>query len=514
MPAQARQASAAAPAAADALNGRTVMSLTLGLDDSFVGDLYKGKGAFWIEGDAAGKIIHQYTEKKRDEWTIDLVDPSRNIRLQLDLRANTATYLDAGTRRRVIYDIRSLSTAVLTQPSALRNPPANDGPVSFCWSDSVDRGAGSLPGRAADCPATYANNGAACARGAESVAAPSRPLECPSGYAVSGAGCERPASTKPNPNGRAADCPEGYSNSGTGCFRLSGAAPLGMNSMTCKASETKVEGHCYKACEAGYTNSGSSCVRALSTVGADKMTCKTGYHKDNGKPRCVADCGNGFTSNGETCAREASTLGLDAMSCKAGETRSGARCLVANGSCASGQVQQGGLCYSACGAGFEGVGATCYATGNKAWVACGMGLAKDAKACAAMVFDPLTALKQAAVSVGMLGAAPAPSGAAAKTARLQAIQKKFKDMGEAYAKAKDLPAFKSGLDAWDKAGAGGEGRAGRLPLESMAGAATEDEMLRHAAQLARIAAAGGASAGAGAGAASPYPMCSALVLGK
>jgi hypothetical protein len=523
--AQARQASSASPAGKDVLNGRNVMSVTISQDGQLTGELHKADGASWIELDAAGKAISRYTETKRDDWSVYLADPARSVKLQLDLRAHIASYITGTMRHRDFYDISSASTDIpvqRAQDGALASSPQRQsGPVtsrsrvlparvaspSFCLNETITRGPGMVPGRVADCPAGFVNNGAACTRAAQTIAAPSRAPECPAGYSANGANCERPAVTKANAHSRPADCPKGYSNAGKECFRLSASTLLGASEMSCKGSETKVGARCYKACEAGYTNEGEECVRPASTVGPEKMSCKAGYRKSSASQRCVADCADGYASTGEACFRAASTLGTESMSCKAGETRSGGRCLAANGGCANGQVQQGGLCYTACAAGYEGVGAVCLAAPPRAWIQCGMGSAKDTQACAAAVFEPLALVKQMAISVGQRGGTAASSGAAQKAARLATMQKKFKELNDAYNKAKDSAGFNSALDAWTKAHSGKDGQSGYASFDKMASAATEDDMVRYAAQLVEIV---GVNNGAAVVGAPAYPKCSAL----
>ena len=56
--------------------------------------------------------------------------------------------------------------------------------LPFCWRQSYGRGVGTIPGRVADCPATYTNNGATCGRNAASYGAPSRLADCPSGESL------------------------------------------------------------------------------------------------------------------------------------------------------------------------------------------------------------------------------------------------------------------------------------------------------------------------------------------
>lgn len=488
--AQAQKPTPAAQAAGAAVTGRNVTSVNVAEGANRAGGIRKVEGNRWTEFDAAGQGIADYEEARRDDKSVFIVDHGRGVTLQIDVRARKVTYLDAAGRRRVIYEILS-SDASSPDPrgggspgrALLASAPAAP---AFCINDAVTRGTGSLPGRAADCPAGYMNSGGVCKRAADTIAAPSRAAECPAGYSGKGQSCERPAVTKANTNSRPADCPEGFNNSGSACFRLSAPAPLPASSMTCKAGETKVDGRCFKACDTGFTSNGASCVRAASTLGAESLTCKAGFQKSANGQRCVAECAAGYTNSGDACTRPADMLAAESMSCKAGEMRSGGRCLPAGGGCAKGDMLQGGVCHKACAPGFDGAGSLCVAQAPKGWLQCGTGSARDAQACGAAAFEPLASLKQAAVALSLTG-----------PGQQAAMQKKFRDLNDAYSKARDLPQLKKGRDASDA-------QATSLPIDKMAAATSEEDMLRYAAQVASMVDLSGTVE------ASAYPKCSAL----
>lgn len=501
IPAHALQGS---PAAGAGATGRTATAVVLGN-----GQFRKVDENNWIQIDASGEGIARFNEVKRDDNSIYLVSQALGEKLQLDIRARKAVSTDSVSRRRTSVDILSAtSVPVPTRSSGIQSQEErNAGPLSsnrrtggtvsvaqrqeapaFCINDSVTRGAGKLPGRAADCPAGFTNNGALCERAGVSIAAPSRAADCPAGFAANGASCERPATTKANTNSRAADCPRGFSNSGKECFRLSAANPLPISSMTCKSGESKVDARCFKSCEAGFTASGANCVRPASTAGADTMVCKAGFKKDGKTQRCIADCASGLSNTGEACVRRAESLGPEAMTCKAGEARNGGRCVAVSSACAKGEVLQGGLCYAACAPGYAGVGSVCVAQPPKTWTQCGVGSAKDMAACSAAAFDGVALVKQRAVLVGMPGSAGA-------------VQKRFKDMNDAFARALAVPKFKQARDAWEQANAG-------KSFESMAAATSEVDMIRFATQLLAIA------DQASSGDASAYPKCSTVFPSK
>ncbi len=266
------------PALSAVINGNTATSVSLTEAGKPRGELRKVDANTWIETDAAGQALFKYEEVKRDDAIVHLADKSREVTVQLDTKKRSAMFRDWTTQKRAVYQIRDLSDGPMqpmlvntsmqqepAAPAASKGRPAAagkggkavDSTPGFCWNDTVTRGAGTIPGRVADCPEGYTVNGASCKRAANTIAAPSRAADCPAGYNNTGASCERAAQTKPNANSRPADCPDGFTNSGTACFRLSAAAPLDASKMTCKAGESRIEARCFKACEAGFTASGA-----------------------------------------------------------------------------------------------------------------------------------------------------------------------------------------------------------------------------------------------------------------
>lgn len=520
LPAQADEGGAASAANTVRVTARNATSVVVAQGGARAGEIRKVDAVRWIEFDAAGTAVFKYDEVKRDDNTISLLDHSRGVTLQLDLKSKRVTATEAASRRRDnLYDIQSVSAEPVKvmdsgyfqessrqggplttreRASGVAPAPVREVIPPFCWTDVFNRASGTIPGRLADCPPGYTLSGGVCKRAADTIAAPSRAADCPEGYKNSGNACERPAATKANANSRPADCPEGFTNTGGECFRLSAPNPLPASSMTCKGGESKIEGRCYRACETGFTSSGTNCVRAASTLGADNLSCKAGYQK-NAKGRCIAECAAGYTNSGEACVRAADTLGADGMVCKSGETRNGSRCFPANGKCAAGEVLQGGLCYSACAAGTEGFGTACIAAAPKSWAQCGMGAAKDAAACAALSFDPVSNVRQLALVFGM------NAGSLPQAGRAAALQKKYKELNDAFAKAKEQPKLKKARDDWEQA-AGKSDAA--LPMDKMASATNEDDMMRYAAQLVAITEAAGPFETAA------YPKCSKLSLAK
>ncbi len=228
------------------------------------------------------------------------------------------------------------------------------------------------------------------------------------------------------------------------------------------------------------------------------MSCKAGFQKDEKRGRCVAQCPTGFNNTGEACVRPADTLGPESMTCKAGETRQGSRCVAAVTACGKGESLVGGLCFSACAPGFAAVGSSCLPQPPKAFVACGIGAAKDAQSCAAVTLDPVTMVKHRALTLAREGSAAATGD---KVTRLLGLHAAYREMAAAYNGAKNSPQFKRDLAAWTQANAGKDAF---VPLDDTGAPITEPEMMRHAAQLAAIA------GHAGSAASSAYPKCSTL----
>jgi hypothetical protein len=516
--AQAQPTTASQAAAIASITGRNVMSVGVGQDRVRTGEIRRTEEKTWVETDLSGKVVARFQEVKRDDNSVYLADRLRGVTVQLDLKTRLATYVEKSTRRTDLFEIQAVANNAeplpkentsddgprLTSNFKARQSPNDNSPIpvrveapAFCWNDIVMRAAGTVPGRLADCPPGLTKDGNSCKKPGETIASPSRAADCPAGYNLSGTSCERAATTKANTNSRPADCPPQFENTGEACFRLSAPAPLSMDVMTCKGGEQKIGSRCYRACETGFTNAGTTCTRPVSTVGADKMTCKAGFKKAADAHRCVAECAAGFTSSGDSCVRPAQTLGLESMTCKAGETRNGDRCVTAGTGCAKGEVLQGGLCFAACAPGYDGVGTTCVAQPPKTWGQCGIGSAKTPAACAAPAFDQVTSVKQLAVFVGVLAGADRATAPAQRTAQAAALQKKYKEMNDAYAKAKDLPEVKKGYDAWQQA------NGGNVSLDKMAAATSEADMLRYAAHLLSIVELSG-----GANVSAAYPQCS------
>ncbi|MGH8029645.1 MAG: hypothetical protein ACREO3_06905, partial [Arenimonas sp.] len=74
----------------------------------------------WIERNAGG--AHEFEETGRDEWSVHLIDRSRNLGIQLDL-FRKEVILDERGARRVLYAIRSARADGIPQPVAVAPTP-------------------------------------------------------------------------------------------------------------------------------------------------------------------------------------------------------------------------------------------------------------------------------------------------------------------------------------------------------------------------------------------------------
>eukprot|EP00798_Chlamydomonas_sp_ICE-L_P011797 gene11797-16073_t len=178
-------------------------------------------------------------------------------------------------------EVAQVMSWIKAQVTNVKNP--------FCWKDSYGRGVGTIPGRVADCPSTYTNNGATCGRGADSISAGSLVADCPSGYTNMGLTCYRGPSTYSKGCTtifKKFSCSSGYTDNG--CFCGRGASSLGPSSMVCPSGyfRSSITARCHKNCPSGYTNTGETCFRGVSTLGMGSMTCKTAACA-----KTSADCG-------------------------------------------------------------------------------------------------------------------------------------------------------------------------------------------------------------------------------
>ncbi len=175
------------------------------------------------------------------------------------------------------------------------------------------------------------------------------------------------------------------------------------------------------------------------------------------------------------------------------------------GQCSAGQQQDAGLCYDACGSGYDGVGPVCWGKAPKQvgtpprdWVDCGMGAAKDSSACQAVVTDQVTAVGEIALFVATVGsgAAAAQATKAKKLAGINKLKTAWNALSKAQKGALVVTAGNKGI---------GIIRNATEIDNSLDNATTEEDYARVAALIAALADPTGVSSTV---AAYTYPKCS------
>lgn len=86
-------------AAQHAANGRNVGEVTIGPNASKSTGrmIYRGDGT-WVEVDVNGNVTHTFNERSRDDWSVHLFDPKRNMLIQLNLFQKSLTFRRPGEK--------------------------------------------------------------------------------------------------------------------------------------------------------------------------------------------------------------------------------------------------------------------------------------------------------------------------------------------------------------------------------------------------------------------------------
>jgi hypothetical protein len=105
----------------------------------------------WAEFDKAGKQTNAFVEDARDEWSVFLFDPARNVRVQIDLYRKKIRYTENGGSYADLYDVTGSAAGVGT---ATATPPARTSPPlassNGFWNNSPVRyGVGAAGGNLA-----------------------------------------------------------------------------------------------------------------------------------------------------------------------------------------------------------------------------------------------------------------------------------------------------------------------------------------------------------------------------
>jgi hypothetical protein len=105
----------------------------------------------WAEFDKSGKQTNAFVEDARDEWSVFLFDPARNVRVQIDLYRKKIRYTENGGSYADLYDVTGSAAgigAAAAKPAARPSPPlaSSDG----FWNNSPVRyGVGAAGGNLA-----------------------------------------------------------------------------------------------------------------------------------------------------------------------------------------------------------------------------------------------------------------------------------------------------------------------------------------------------------------------------
>jgi hypothetical protein len=105
----------------------------------------------WGEFDKAGKQTNAFVEDARDEWSVFLFDPARNVRVQIDLYRKKIRYTENGGSYADLYDVTGAAAgagATVAKPAVRPAPPlaSSDG----FWNNSPVRyGVGAAGGNLA-----------------------------------------------------------------------------------------------------------------------------------------------------------------------------------------------------------------------------------------------------------------------------------------------------------------------------------------------------------------------------
>jgi len=95
----------------------------------------------WGEFDAAGRQTNAFVEEARDEWSVFLFDPARNVRIQIDLYRKKIRYAENGGSYADLYDVTGATAgaAAVAKPNSPQRPAASFQSSSGFWNNSPVR---------------------------------------------------------------------------------------------------------------------------------------------------------------------------------------------------------------------------------------------------------------------------------------------------------------------------------------------------------------------------------------
>ncbi len=278
------------------------------------------------------------------------------------------------------------ATTPSTTPQASQAIPDSD----MCWAASQPRGAGTFPNECG--PNEEYQNGLCYTK-------------CQPGYFGEGPVCWKP-------------CPDGYRNDGAFCAK---PAPYGRGA-----------GYPWKFGDGFNLSSAKARCEKDNPQGCEQSgaimypKCRPGFHPV-GCCICSPDCPAGFTDIGVSCAKPSYGRGAGTIP----------------RNCGGGKVNQAGLCYVPCGAGYHGVGPVCWADECPGVfpIRCAAGCAKSSNDClSAIVNQVITPLEMVANITGIVfsgGSSAVAKTAATTSAKTIAkesiksqLQRKAKEIGK------------------------------------------------------------------------------------
>lgn len=332
------------------------------------------------------------------------------------------------------------------------------------------------------------------------------------------------------------------SEAGIFCWRDSYGRGVGTIPENCAPGQDRIGLLCYAKCPANTKRFGFDCHSVCpSGMRDDGLFCRAAeYGRGAGYPwkagdkllsldaarrRCAAANPQGCEKHGEiiypkcksgyspfgccvcrpkapNCAALGLNSGID-LSC-------GKKVIIGNpvtGSC-PGQDKDAGLCYPKCRPGYSGVGPVCWGQPPRGWVNCGMGAARNSKACGSVIFGQVASLGQLAITVASLGSSTALTAgmsASEKASRLAKLRQQYSALSVQFELLrKNNTMVQNALDVFRVANAG---RNGYMIIKEGQEAVTEEDMVRIAAQIAAILDPSGVASTV---AAYTYPRCSKL----
>jgi hypothetical protein len=177
-------------------------------------------------------------------------------------------------------------------------------------------------------------------------------------------------------------CPAGQENDAGLCYPV------------CQSGYYAVGPVCWQSCPDGYTDEGALCAINAQTISADNSGCP--WYDECGLTfaRGCSTCPEGYENNGCTCQINANVFAKSTYGRGAGAVPT---------ECSGGGEYDAGLCYTSCGANYDGIGPVCWAGCPASMpVSCGVGCADTQADCGNALINQVTKIVQMAANIGAL----------------------------------------------------------------------------------------------------------------